>query len=93
MQDDPDAWVTVARFNDPVDAQLLQGRLQAEGVTTFLADQNLVQTHQLLAIAVGGVRVQVAARDAALAAEIIAALDSGDYALDEDFDPGPTVDD
>ncbi len=89
---DPDAWVTVAQFNDAIDAQLLQGRLQAEGITTFLADQNLVQAHQLLAIALGGIRVQVAARDAEAAASIIAALASGDYALDEDFDPGSKLD-
>lgn len=91
-RDAPGAWVTVAQFHDPVEAQLLQVHLQAEGITAFLADRNLVQTDPLIAIAIGGVKVQVQARDVALAQGVIAALASGDYALDEDFDPGPAID-
>lgn len=91
-RDKPDDWVTVAQFHDPVDAQLLQVHLQAEGLDTFLADQHLVQTDRLIAIAVGGVKVQVQARDVALAQGVIAALASGRYALDDDFDPGPPQD-
>jgi hypothetical protein len=78
---------TVAKFNDPVDAQLLQGLLQSEGIPAFLADEHLVQTYRLLAIALGGVRVQVAADDLARARAVIAAFEAGDYALDEGADP------
>jgi hypothetical protein len=92
MRAAPDAWVTVAQFNDPVDAQLLQVHLQVEGITAFLADAHLVQTDRLIAIAVGGVKVQVQGRDVGLAQDVIAALQAGAYALDEDFDPGPTLD-
>lgn len=79
---------TVAQFNDPVDAQLLQGRLQAEGIPTFLADEQLIQANRLLSIALGGVRVQVSGDDAAQARRVIAALEAGEYALDEDSDVG-----
>lgn len=89
---DPDAWTTVARFTDTVEAQLLQGRLQADGIEAFLADRNHVQADPLIALALGGVRVQVKARDVAAAQTVIAALASGDYALDENFDPGPARD-
>ena len=92
MRDDPDAWLTVARLNDAVEAQLLQGRLQADGIEAQLADQNHVQADPLIAIALGGVRVQVRQRDAAVAQSIIEALASGDYALDDDFDPGASID-
>lgn len=79
---------TIAQFNDPVDAQLLQGRLQAEGIPAFLADEHLVQANRLLAIAVGGVRVQVAGDDVERARAVIAALAAGHYALDENDDVG-----
>ncbi|GAC1628667.1 MAG: hypothetical protein NVS9B10_18850 [Nevskia sp.] len=78
---------TIAQFNDPVDAQLLQGRLQAEGIPAFLADEHLIQANRLLSIALGGVRVQVAGDDLARALAVLAALAAGDYALDEDSDP------
>lgn len=92
MSDDPDDWLTVARFSDAVEAQLLQGRLQADGIEAFLADRNHVQADPLIALALGGVRVQVKARDVDAARVVIAALASGDYALDEDFDPGSSID-
>lgn len=89
MHDDPDNWLTVARYTDTVEAQLLQGRLQADGIEAVLADHHHVQADPLIALALGGVRVQVKARDADAAQAVIAALASGDYTLDEDFDPGP----
>ena len=78
---------TVAQFHDPVDAQLLQGRLQAEGIPAFLADEHLIQANRLLSIALGGVRVQVPRELLAGARRVIAALEAGEYALDEDSDP------
>jgi len=87
----PDDWLTVARRHDAVDAQLLLGRLQADGIEAQLADQNHVQADPLIALALGGVRVQVRRRDQAIAQSIIEALASGDYALDDDFDPGSSV--
>lgn len=92
MRDAPDDWLTVARCHDAVEAQLLQGRLQADGIEAVLADHHHVQADPLIALALGGVRVQVKARQAAAARAVIAALASGDYALDEDFDPGAHVD-
>ena len=84
----PVVFTTIARFLIPTDAHILKGRLEAEGIPVHLADGNLVQTHNLIAIAVGGIRVQVPASHAAEAREILAAIRSGDFAVDEDFDPG-----
>ncbi|MGQ3058157.1 MAG: hypothetical protein ACT6T0_13295 [Nevskia sp.] len=91
MPGSPDDWLTVARRHDAVDAQLLLGRLQADGIEAQLADQNHVQADPLIALALGGVRVQVRRRDQAIAQSIIEALASGDYALDDDFDPGSSI--
>lgn len=87
-----DDWLTVARLHDAVEAQLLLGRLHADGIEAQLADQNHVQADPLIALALGGVRVQVRQRDRWLAQSVIDRLASGDYALDDDFDPGPSVD-
>lgn len=74
----------LARFLNPTDAFILQGRLLADGVHAVVADSQLVQTHSLLAIAVGGVRVLVPAAQLETAREIHAALERGDYALDDE---------
>jgi len=51
--------VTVATFDNMVDAHIALGRLRAEGVMAFLADEHLVQTDWLYSIAVGGIKLQV----------------------------------
>jgi len=49
----------LARVLDPMQAHILQGRLQAEGIPVFVADAQLVQTNSLWTFALGGVRVMV----------------------------------
>ncbi len=78
---------TVAQFLDPIEAQLACSCLEAAGVPATVADANLVQTNSLWAIAVGGVRVRVAASRLAEAREVLAAFDRGDFALPEGCDP------
>jgi len=85
---EPVVFATIARFLIPIDAHILKGRLEAEGIPVLLADSNLVQTHNLIAVAVGGIRVQVPASRVSEAREILAAIRSGDFAVGEDFDPG-----
>jgi len=74
----------LARFLNPTDAFILQGRLQAEGLRAVVADAHLVQTYSLLSIAVGGARVLVPECQWTEAREVQAAIERGDYALDED---------
>ncbi len=79
MEPDPrETLVTVATFDTLPDAQIALGRLHAEGVGAQLADQHMVQTDWLYAIAVGGIKLKVAARDAAEAQRILATDYSGD---------------
>lgn len=78
---------TIERLLDPVQAQLLQALLQSEGIPCFIADQQTVQTNPLWTMLVGGVRLQVPLRLAQQAREVIAALQQGRYALDDDAAP------
>lgn len=67
--------VTIATFDFLPLAEIARGRLQAEGITSTLADQHLVQTDWLYSIAVGGIKLQVASSDVRRALAI----------LDQDF--------
>ena len=53
--------VLLARFLSPVEAQIAQGRLMAEGIGAVIADAETVQMTALMSLALGGVRVLVPA--------------------------------
>ena len=76
--------VTVAHRFHPFEAELLRGRLCADGIPATLADAHTVQTDTLLTTALGGVRVRVPAEFEAEARRTIAALERGAFALDDD---------
>ena len=79
---------TVARYLVPTEAFLAQGCLVAGGVPAVLADANHVQADQLIASAIGGVRVLVPEAYVQQSKAMLEALERGDYALDDDFDVG-----
>jgi len=85
---DPDLgdWQTLTTFANPIEARLLQGRLQACGVPTMVADDQMAQTFSLLAQAVPA-RVMVPQRRLAEAEAIRQAWLRGDFALREDEPP------
>ncbi len=70
--------VTVATFENIVDAHIALGRLQAEGIPCHLSDENLVQADWLYSIAVGGIKLQVEADFADHARRVLAT----DYSQD-----------
>jgi len=84
-------WVVVARSLDAIEAQLWCACLQAAGLDAMVADAHLVQTHSLIGVAVGGVRVLVPESEAQEAGEVLAAFHRGDFALDEADEPDPSV--
>jgi Putative prokaryotic signal transducing protein len=73
----------IARVFTPIEAHMLQSRLEAEGVPAVVADAHIVQANPFLTMAVGGVRVLVPESHAEQAREIMRAIERGDYALDE----------
>ena len=51
--------VTVATTFDVVEAEMLRNQLAAEGFEVYLADDNIVGVMNLLASAVGGIKIKV----------------------------------
>lgn len=73
-----------AQVLDPTEAHLRCACLVAGGVPAMLADANLVQTNELLTLAVGGVRILVPTTHMARAQAVIEAFERGDLALSDD---------
>ena len=61
----------IARYDGMPEAHIAMGRLAAEGIESWLADEHLVQTDWLYSIAVGGIKLQVADDDAERAIAIL----------------------
>jgi hypothetical protein len=64
--------VNVATFDTIIDANINMGRLQAEGIPCWLADEHIVQTDMLYSPAIGGIKLQVSEEWAEKAREILA---------------------
>ena len=75
--------LTVAHRFNPLEAELLRGRLAADGIPTTLGDAHTVQTDTLLTAALGGVRVMVPAAYVERARQAIAAVEGGEFMLPE----------
>lgn len=56
--------VTVATSYDIVEAEFLRNHLEAEGFEVYLADENIVGSYNLLANAVGGIKIRVPSGEA-----------------------------
>ena len=80
---------TVAQYLDPMEAHTARGCLVAAGIPAVVADVNHIQANQLLAPAMGGVRVLVPEAFVAQSEEVLAALARGDFAISDDADVGP----
>jgi uncharacterized RDD family membrane protein YckC len=73
---------TVAVFGSMLEAEILRARLDAAGIPAIVVDGNLVQAYALIAIAVGGVRVQVMSDYAARANELVQLWEQGALAIE-----------
>ncbi len=67
----PGKLVTVASFDNPMRAEILASRLEAEGIPTFLGDAEMMSINPLWSPALGGVKVQIREDDAERALEIM----------------------
>jgi len=79
-------FTTVAHYTDPIEAHLARGRLQSEGIDAHLGDEHLAVANWEWRLAVGGVKLRVAERDADRARAVLVAMEAGEYALDADTD-------
>ena len=63
--------ITIKTFIDPIEANIIKGRLESEGIPTLLLDENTVNTYWLYAQAIGGIRLQVKEEDVVHALSIL----------------------
>ena len=83
-------FTTVAAYLDPIEAQLAAGLLQAEGIPARLDDTGTAIANWEWRLAIGGMRLRVPDAQAIHARRVLAALDAGEYSLDEHaLDEGP----
>ncbi len=85
-----DELVTVATTYNIVEAEFYKNQLEAEGFEVYLADENIIGTFNLIANAVGGIKIKVPAEDAEDAAAFIEELGSSEIVEGEmeDADTG-----
>src|SRR5690606_10865996 len=74
--------ITVARFQYTSEALIIQGKLEAEGIQTFLADSITINTDPLVSNAIGGVKLQVWEDDLEKAQTILDEISA--YSLDNE---------
>ncbi len=63
--------LTVESFSDPLEAHIAKGRLEAEGIQAFVANEHHIWANWMMSHALGGVRVQVASENIDVAKRII----------------------
>lgn len=72
---------TLTSSTFPADIQIVKGRLESEGISVFLRDENTINTDPLISDAIGGVKLQVYTSDKEKAQAILNEI--RDYAVDE----------
>ena len=71
---------TVAAYPDPLLAHIVRGRLEAEGIVAWLADEHSVLMNWDWRLALGGVKVRVATEQFDDARVLVRELDLGTFA-------------
>jgi len=76
---------TIAVYQYSSEAQILKGRLEADGIEVFLGDTYTIDTDPLVSNAIGGVKLKVRSDDVLRAKKIID--DISNYSLDDNGEP------
>lgn len=66
-----DPFITVATFQYPHEAYVIQSKLESEGIIVFLKDELTIQAQNFLSNAAGGVKLQIQASDLEAALPIL----------------------
>lgn len=83
--------VIVARYTDPLEAQIACGLLRAEGIDVHLSDAHMALANWEWRLAIGGVKLHVRDEQLAQAREVIRRLDAGEFRLPADDDEAETA--
>lgn len=77
--------VTIATAAEQIEAEFLRNQLEAAGYEVFLADDNIVGVFDLLAPAVGWIKIRVKEEDAEAATVLVNDLRNSEIVYDENF--------
>lgn len=75
-------FATIARYQYSSEAQIVKGRLEAEGIKVFLSDNITIDTDPLVSNAIGGVKLKVLTEDVIKAKHILSSINT--FSLDDD---------
>ena len=78
-------FVTIAKYQYSSEAQIAKGRLEADGIQVFLADNLTIDTDPLVSNAIGGVKLKVYSNDEREARDILKSIKV--YSLDNQGNP------
>ena len=70
-------------FDNPVDLHILRSRLEADGITCFIFDENIVSINPLYNITVGGIKLKVRKDQYQLALDVLKELGDTPYTDEE----------
>ncbi|WP_417196970.1 DUF2007 domain-containing protein [Bizionia sp.] len=77
-----DTFKTITVFQYTTEAEIIKGRLEAEGIEVFLTDYTTIDTNPIVSNAIGGVKLKVYTEQEAEAIAILKSISS--YSLDDD---------
>ena len=71
--------VTIASYTDAIEANLVKGRLESEGIPVFLLNDHQIWANWMLSNALGGVKLQVTSPHVTKAKAIVADHQQGKF--------------
>ncbi|WP_179351135.1 putative signal transducing protein [Winogradskyella vidalii] len=80
-----DTFVTIAKFQYSAEAEIIKGRLESDGIQVFLKDNITIDTDPLVSHAIGGIKLNVLAKDQDKAKDILQSINA--YALNDVGEP------
>ena len=76
---------TIATTYEVFEAEFLRNHLEAEGFEVYLADDNIIGVFNLLAPAIGGIKIRVPESEAEDAQIFVEKLRSAEIIYEDDF--------
>jgi hypothetical protein len=85
------ALVTVAEFQNPLQANLMRACLESRGIFAYVWGEHLGMGNILLSVAAGGIRVQVRGDQVEQAKQVVAAVERGDLEIRDNSPDVPPI--
>ena len=76
--------VTFKTFDNSIDAHILKIKLESEGITCFLFDENIVSVNPLYSQLIGGIKLKINEEDVIHAKNILLELEQTPYTTDDE---------